>query len=303
MTIKSMKTFRPNFFIAGSKNLVLCFLLTSLVGCSMTKFSVRHVMTPLLDNAREAAYLSDDIRTFGDAAQSNLFLLEGMIQTDPKNEDLRLNTAMLYFFYAFAYIEEEDPDYASLLYSKGLHHAWTALSAACDLPADRGLSFAEFETSVSSVDLDQVPAAVWTAICWSQFISLHLDQTSVMRDIPKVQTLLDRVIELDDTYFEGMPHVMQGSLHAFKPKIMGGDSEASAVSFERAFVVGGNSFLLSRLFYARYYTYRMMDVDLFTKTLEDIISATPVPNDPYRLLNMIAVEKSHQLLEETDDLF
>ncbi len=278
-------------------------LLAAFSGCSPMKYSVRHVMVPLLDSSREAAYLSDDTRTFGDAAPSNLFLLEGMVHTDPENEDLRLNTAMLYFFYGFAYIEEDDPEYASILYSKGLEHSWTALVAGCDLPEDRGISFAEFEKLVPSIELDQVPAAVWTAICWSQFISLHLDQTSVMRDIPKVQALLDRAIELDGQYFEGMPYVMQGALHAFKPKIMGGDTDASAASFENAFAISGNSFQLSRFFYARYYTYRMMDVDLFTETLEGIINAEPIEDDPYRLLNMIATEKSHKLLEEADDLF
>ena len=278
-------------------------LLVAFAGCSPMKYSVRHVMVPLLDNSREAAYLSDDIRTFGDAAPANLFLLEGMIQTDPENDDLRLNTAMLYFFYGFAYMEEEDPDYASLLYSKGLNHAWTALAAASDLPRERGIAFTEFESFVPSIELEQVPAAVWAAICWSQYISLHLDQTKVMRDIPKVQALLDRAIELDGTYFEGMPYVMQGALHAFKPKIMGGDTDASAESFAKAFAISGNSFHLAQFFYAQYYTYRMMDVDLFTSTLEGITGAEPIKDDPYLLLNMIAAEKSLKLLEEADELF
>ncbi len=298
-----MKNIKRLPVAAGFRALAPLLLLTVLAGCSATQYSVRHVMVPLLENSRTAAYLSDDTRTFGDAAPSNLFLLEGMVHTDPENEELRLNTAMLYFFYGFAYIEEEDPDYASLLYGKGLNHAWTALAADCDLPEDRGISFNEFETLVPSIGLDQVPAAVWTAICWSQYISLHLDETSVMRDIPKVQALLERAIELDGNYFEGMPYVMQGVLHAFKPKIMGGDTDASAASFARAFAISGNSFQLSRFFYARYYTYRMMDVDLFTETLEGIINAEPIKDDPYLLLNMIAAEKSHKLLEEADDIF
>lgn len=303
MTIAPMKNIQKFSVAAKFRVLVLFLLLATLAGCSPMKYSVRHVMVPLLDNSRTAAYLSDDTRTFGDAAPSNLFLLEGMVHTDPENEDLRLNTAMLYFFYGFAYIEEEDPDYASLLYDKGLTHAWTALANGCDWPIERDMPFSEFEAMMPSIQLDQVPAAVWTAICWSQYISLHLDSTSVMRDIPKVQALLDKAIELDGNYFEGMPYVMQGSLHAFKPKIMGGDTEASAASFAKAFAISGNSFQLSRFFYARYYTYRMMDVDLFTETLEGIIKAEPIENDPYRLLNMIAAEKSHKLLEEADDIF
>lgn len=294
----AMKDLTPKF-----RTTALAVLLLMLGACSPTTYSVRHVMVPLLDSAREAAYLSDDIRTFGDAAPSNLFLLEGMVRTDPDNADLRLNAAMLYFFYGFAYIEQDDPDYASLLYRKGLDHAWYVVEGETDLPADRGGSFDEFEARVLSLQADQVPAAVWAATCWSQYISLHLDRTAVMRDIPKVQALIDRVIALDGNYFEGLPHVLQGSLHAFKPPMMGGDPEASAASFERAFAIAGNSFQLSRFFYARYYTYRMMDADLCEQTLQSIIEAEPIADDPYRLLNMIAVEKSLQLMDEIDDIF
>ncbi len=301
MTIASMRNFTQKTRRPGI--LFLLMLLTVVAACSPTKYSVRHVMVPLLDNSRQAAYLSDDVRTFGDAAPSNLFLLEGMIQTDPENEEVRLNAAMLYFFYAFAYMEEDDPDYASLLYQKGLNHAWTALAQNSEFPMDRGLSFHDFEKLVPTLEVDQVPAAVWSAICWSQYISLHLDQTSIMRDIPKVQALLDRVVELDGTFFEGMPFVIQGTLHAFKPKMMGGDTDASEVAFQKAFAISGNSFQLSRFFYAKYYTYRMMDAELFTETLEGVINAEPVPDDPYLLLNTIAARKSHQLLEEIDELF
>ncbi len=260
-------------------------------------------MVPLLDNARQAAYLSNDIRTFGDAAPGNLFLLEGMARTDPDNADIRLNAAMLYFFYAFAYCEQDDPDYADLLYNKGLDHAWYVLAGGTDLPADRDIRFDAFETLVASVEKEDVPAAVWVASCWSQDIALNLDKTSVMRDIPKVQALVDRIVALDGAFFEGLPYVLQGSLHAFKPPMMGGDPEASAASFERAFAIGGNSFWLSRFFYARYYTYRMMDAELCAETLQGILDAQPVPDDPYLLLNTIAREKSLQLMVEIDDLF
>jgi len=274
-----------------------------MAGCSPVDYSVRHVMVPLLENSREAAFLSDDMRTFGDASASNLFLLEGMIHTDSENSDLRLTASMLYFSYAFAFQEDTDPEYASLLYGKGLKHAWYALLLDSDLPLDRDMPYSEFEVLVPQLEADAVPAAVWVAVNWSQYINLHLDDTSVMRAVPKVQALLERVIELDGTFFEGMPYVLAGSLHAFKPPMMGGDTDASLANFESAFAVSGNSFLLAQYFYARFYTYRMMDEALFTQTLEEVIAAEVVEGDPYRLLNLIAQDKSRQLLEEAYDLF
>jgi len=199
--------------------------------------------------------------------------------------------------------EETDPDYASLLYQRGLNHAYAALKLNKKIPSDLQVPYDTFEAALPELREEDVPAAVWTAINWAQYISLHLDSTEILRDIPKVTALLERAVELDPVYFEGMPYVTIGSLHAFKPPIMGGDPEAAAASFEKAFAISGDSFLLSKYFYARFYAYRIQDVELFRQTLEGVIAGSLPAADPYQLLNLIAKEKSSNLLEETDELF
>ncbi len=282
---------------------VACALSIALLGCSPAKYSVGHVMVPVLDNARDAALASDDLRTFQDGAAANLFLLEGLMRTDPDNEKLRLNAAMLYFSYAFASHEETDPGYASTLYLKGLQHGKAALMKNKKLPADWSIPYEEFEAGLPALREKDVPAAVWTAANWAQFISLHLDSTAVLRDIPKVTALLERSAELDGSYFNGLPHIMIGSLHAFRPPMFGGSPEKSKASFERAFQIGGENFLLPKYFYARYYLYRVQDADEFARVLQDVQKAPDAGEDPYRLLNLIARQKSNALLGEIDALF
>lgn len=272
-------------------------------GCSLSKMGVG-AMTPVLDNAREAALASNDVKTFRDAAPANLFLVEGLIATDPGNERLRLNAAMLYFSYAFSFVEDGDPGYASLLYHKGFEHGRAALlDRNDDIVRDWDTSFDEFAASLEELEEDDVPFAVWTAANWSQFISLHLDSTAVLRDIPKVTRLLERCAELDGGYFNGLVHVMIGSLHSFRPPMMGGDPEASLESFERAFALGGESFLLPRYFFARYYCYRVQDAEAFEQTLSAVIDADVEADDDYQLLNLIAKTKSRALLGEIHELF
>jgi len=278
-------------------------VLGAATGCSPSRYAVGSVMVPVLDNARDAAFESEDIKTFQHAAPSNLFLLEGLIRTDPDERNLRINAAMLYFAYAFAFQEDPDPDYASLLYRKGFEHGYAALAKNKKIPADPGVPLDEFEAALGELRKKDVPAAVWTSVNWAQFINLHLDSTGVLRDIPKVTGLLDRVVELDPEYFEGLPYVMIGTLHSFKPPIMGGDAEASRENFEKAFAISGDSFLLSKYFFARFYTYRIMDDELFRETLEHIINAPLAADDPYKLLNIIAKERSRVLLGEIDELF
>jgi hypothetical protein len=283
--------------IAG---LVLALLLS---GCSMTGIGINKVMTPVLDNARDAALASNDVRTFRDAAPANLFLVEGLIETEPDNERLRLNAAMLYFAYAFSFVEDGDPGYASLLYRKGFLHGRSAMLRNKKLLRDWDVPFEEFEASLEGLRKKDVPAAVWTAANWSQFVSLHLDSTAVLRDIPKVTSLLERAAELDGAYFQGLVHVMIGSLHSFRPPMMGGSPEESLASFERAFTTSKDAFLLPRYFFARFYCYRIQDVQAFQETLEAVIASDVSEDDRYQLLNLIAKDKARALLLERDELF
>jgi len=282
--------------------LVAATLVAALSGCSTSRMAVG-AMVPVLENARDAALASEDVRTFRDASPSNLFLLEGLVATDPGNEKLRVDAAMLYFSYAFAFIEDDDPGYASLLYRKGFEHGRAAVLRNGKLPRDWDVPFQEFADGLVHLRERDVPAAAWAAANWAQFISLHLDSTAVLRDIPKVTALFERVASLDGAYFEGLPYMMIGSLHAFRPPMMGGDPEASRANFERAFAVSGNTFLLGRYLYARFYLYRVQDGDAFAAALQDVLAAPDRTDDPYRMLNLIAKEKAARLLGDIDDLF
>jgi hypothetical protein len=214
-----------------------------------------------------------------------------------------LNASLLYFAYGFAFVEELDPGYASLLYQKGLAHGRAVLTKNKKLPQSWDIPYNEFLETLPHLRKKDVPAALWTAANWSQFISLHLDSTAVLRDIPKLTSLLERAAELDGEYFNGLVYVMMGALHSFKPPIMGGSPEKSAENFEKAFAISEDSFLLAKYFYARFYTYRIQDADEFEESLLGVVSAQIPPADPYQLLNLIAKEKSRALLGELDELF
>ena len=72
----------PVFRVTTSLALALAAGAVALgTACSPTKYAVGSVMVPVLDNARVAAFSSEDIQTFRDAAPANLFLLEGLIET------------------------------------------------------------------------------------------------------------------------------------------------------------------------------------------------------------------------------
>ncbi|MDH3215254.1 MAG: TRAP transporter TatT component family protein [Candidatus Krumholzibacteria bacterium] len=280
---------------------IIVGLLGSL-GCSTSKIAVG-AMVPILENSKTAALASNDIRTFNEATPSNLFLLEGLIATDPKNRRLRESAAMLYFSYAFTLDAREDESYASLLYQKGLGHGKNVLFRNKRVAEAWDKPFEEFSASMSQLGDKDLPALVWTVANWSQFISLHLDSTEVLVDIPRVQVLLERACDIDGEYFEGLPYMILGSLHAFRPPLMGGDPEASRENFDRAIAMSDGKFLLAHYFFAKFYCYRIQDADMFEKTLLHVIGQPDTVLPDYRLLNAIAIDKSAVLLKEKDELF
>lgn len=280
--------------------LVLAIVLVA-TGCSTTKIAV-NAFEPILENTKTASLASDDLRTFTAATPSNITLLEGLIETQPHKESFRIDVSMLYFAYAFTQ-GPSDEQYASLLYRKGFEHARTVLLKNQEFAAVWDAPFTEFEQGVSRIRSRDLEALVWTVANWSQFISLHLDSTEVLLAIPRVTALLERAVELDGSFFGSLPHIILGSLHAFRPPMLGGDPEASKANFETAIAQTDGRFLLAKYFFARFYCHRVLDDELFETTLRDVINQPDDLWPEYRLLNVLAIEKSRQLIKEKDDLF
>jgi len=273
-----------------------------LSGCSRSKLAVG-AMVPILENTKAAAFASNDIRTFNAATPSNLFLLEGLIKTEPKNRDLRASASMLYFSYAFTFDDPADAGYATMLYKKGLEHARASLLHNKKVQAVWDKPYDEFAAGTKLIAAGDLEAAVWTVANWSQIVALHLDSTQVITEIPRLVALLDRVIEIDGAYFEGLPLMLMGCLHAFRPPMMGGDPEASRASFEKAFDVSDGKFLLASYLYAKFYCHRIQDADEFESRLRYVLDQPDTIMPEYRLLNALAKQKAANLLKEKDELF
>ena len=282
---------------------LLALLCLAAMSCSRSKLAVG-AMGPILDNTRDVALRSGDTRTFFAGIPANLILLEGLIETDPGNDGLRLNGAMLYFSYAFTFEDEEDLEYAATLYWRGFEHGKAVLlEDNKELAQAFDGTFDEFVAALDELDEKDMPALVWTVGNWSQYLGLNLDSMQELTQIPRAEAMLEKACAIDGGYFEGLPYTMLGSLHAFRPPMMGGKPEASQENFEKAFAVSNRRFLLAQLLYAKFYCYRIQDPDLFETTLLEVIEQPADIHPEYRLLNTIAQEKAATLLEEKDDLF
>ncbi len=85
--------------------------------------------------------------------------------------------------------------------------------------------------------------------------------------------------------------------------MLGGDPEKAKSHFEKNLEITQGKFLLTYVYYARYYAAKILDEDLFNQFVVKI-EETPADVLPeYQLLNMIAKEKVKYLNKIKDDLF
>jgi hypothetical protein len=281
----------------------LVLLLMLPTGCAVTRLVAVQTLVPVLDETVESTYRDPDVETVREAIPGNLLLLRGLCESEPKNENLWSLTVQMYFSYALGFVEDNDPARAQLLYSEGLRlgrkglmrHEWFR-KAEAGVPLPDTLAMRKARSK-------EMPLLFWTVANWVSSIGGNASDPEAVVELPRAQTYLNKVLELDPTYFEGMPHVLAGAVLTIRPKMLGGDPEAGKRHFEAAFRISNRRMLLFQVFYARYYCRQVLDEACFDQTLREVLDAPPDLSRRYRLLNEVARLKARHLMEIRDGLF
>ncbi len=229
-------------------------------------------------------------------------LIDGLIEAYPQNAELLVAGAQAYSSYA-ALFTEEDEEKAKGLYSKAKHYGLRVLSKRERFKELLPKHVDQFRTCLAEFGKKDVPALFWTASSWGSWISLSTDSVEAMAEIPKVVSLMQRVMELDEGFYYGGPHLFMAVYHMSRPKAYGGDPERAHRHFEKAFELSQERFLMGHVLYAKYYARQTLDRELFVLTLEKVLD-TPADSVPeLTLLNTLAKQQAKRLLEQIDDYF
>ncbi len=279
--------------------LVFIFFISS---CSVQKLALRS-MSGILDNSMAALYEESDLKLAEQAIASDLKLLEGLMKSDPDNEKFLLLACQGFASYALGFIEDEDPQRAQSLYLRGRDYGLKILNNNSQFqPALTG-DLDQLARALKKFDKKDVPALFWTANNWANWITLNLTDTDALADLPRAQLMMQRVIELDESYFYGGAHLFFATVYASRPKLLGGDIEKAKLHFDRCFEFCQDKFLLPYVFYARYYVTRTSDEEFFAKVLNKVIDTPDDILPDQRLPNAIAKQKAKLLLQKSEEFF
>ncbi len=246
-------------------------ILLTLSACSMNKMVVNMSM-PMIEGGIEAMNEESDLELAEDSMPANISMLNGMIHLDPENIDLHIYAAQAYYGLSYGFNEDRDIGRADRFYQRGLKHGLIALDLL-GVKNIKKITPDELEQKLAKLDKDDVAALFWTASNWAKFIDLHRDDASRLIQLAKPTAMMQRVLELDDTFYYGSAHMYFGVYYGARPPMFGGDFDKAKKHFDRARQINNDKLLMVDLLQAQYLSRQMFDQQDFHQRLIKIIDA------------------------------
>lgn len=296
--------------------LVLCLPVIS--GCSASRLAANQ-MTLNVVRAMPAYDRETDLELAEHAAAANLKFLEGLLEITPDNSDLLVATARSFSRYAYGFIEgeiqiaDEESDFeekkrltarALDFYSRAKRYGLRSLGQnrkAFAVPAE--LDDSQFALELEYLRKEDVPALFWTTFAWGNMIRLDQNNPDRLVELPKVKSMMDRILELDEMYFYGGAHLLLSTFYSNLPALFGGNLAEARAHLERAIEISDGKYLLARFLLATGYSVPAQDRNLYEQTLKEIISAPPDLLPEQGLDNQIAKQRAARLIRRIDKLF
>ncbi len=157
--------------------------------------------------------------------------------------------------------------------------------------------------ALASAGKNDVPAIFWSASCLGKWVDMNRDNIAGIAGLSNVATLMQRVIELDETYYHGAAHMFFGVYYGGRAPMLGGDFALAEQHFRRAAEINNDKLLLVDLLQAEYLDRQQLNQEAFHQRLLGILEA---PDDLYpqmALINAISKDKAALLLEYEGDWF
>jgi hypothetical protein len=278
------------------------WLLLTLTGCvALARPLARPVTIRFVGGLSTAILDQNDLAIVRDGAPAYLLAVDGLIEADPTDTEMLLTGARLYGAYVSAFVEE--PERRRRLSQRALDYARRALCLenryVCEAVSG---PFHAFEASLASVDPSEVATLYGFGVAWAGWVEAHAEDWRAIAQIPRIEALMLRIVELDEALEGGGAHLYLGVLLTQRPASLGGRPEEARRHFERAVALSEGRNLMVKVLYARQYGRLMFDRPLHDRLLREVLQADPRAPE-LTLANTLAQEQAQRLLDEADDYF
>jgi len=278
---------------------MLCAVLLFTSGCGAI---VGKFTRPLFEDLTNSFMQQRDVVIAEQGSPTFLLLLDGLITHSPDNKSLLLAGAKAYSAYNSAFVGSRNPERNRILAHKAKDYALRALSLhSKKFSRVKDEPHPEFITCLPSFREKDVPYLFYAASAWAGWISANSSSWDALADLPRVQSLIERVIELDETFYYGTPNAFMGVLLTIRPPSLGGKPEEARAFFERAVELGEGKFLPTYVMFAKQYAKLVYDETLFFDLLNKVLESPADTEENLILVNILAQRQAKEMIEDVEE--
>jgi predicted anti-sigma-YlaC factor YlaD len=297
------------------KPIITVVLLLLSAGCSIKRVAINKLGNALASGGN--TFTSDDDPELVEAAiPFGLKLYESLLAESPKHTGLLLAAAQGFTEYSYAFVDSRIDEAraesleradalrerARKLYIRAYHYGMRGLdarhpgfAAALDNDADLALQ---------RVTRSDVPLLYWTAAARGLTISLSKTSPELIAELPLVETIVRRVVELDENFDGGaVPEfliTLEAAHSGVKPEEQ---QKLMRQHFERALKISQGKRAGTYVSFAENACVPAQNKAEFQSLLEKALAVDPDADLDNRLANLVAQRRARWLLKHVDDLF
>jgi len=303
-----------NLALPVKRSLLLAALLLALGGCSVRQLAVDSLGDAIAQGGGAFA-TDDDPELIRAAAPFSLKLIESLLGQSPEHKGLLLAGARGFTQYGYAFLqqeaEESEPydiaralrleDRARRLYRRARDYGLRGLAVrraelVRDLRSDPRRALAALPAS-------DVPLLYWTAASWGALIGLSKSQPDVLGELPIVEAMMDRALELDEAFDGGAIHTFMIGYEAIRQGAPGDPAVRARRRFDRAMELSGGADAAPLLALAEAVCVPQQRRAEFEALLRQALRIDTDRSSENRLANLVAQRRARWLLSRTEHLF
>jgi predicted anti-sigma-YlaC factor YlaD len=296
--------------------LLLCALAVVFSSCSLNKVAVNLVANTLSSGDSTVFTGEEDPQLVADALPFALKLYESLLEQTPENEELLLTTGSIFTMYANAFVQTPagmlpESEYeqqqqmlqrAKKLYLRGRGYLLRAMELRYPGFGEL-LEAGDLEQALAPTVAEDVPLLFWTSASWLGAFSTDTFDMELLLNLAKPIALLNRALELDEAWSDGMIHDTLISIYGSLPQAMGGSQEKARYHFGKAVEYSDGLSPSAYVALASTVSVANQDVEEFRQLLAQALAIDPEDNPDNRLQILLSQEKAHWLLDHIEDFF
>ena len=291
--------------------LLMVFIFSS---CSMKRYAVNRMGDALAGSG--STFASDDNPELIRAATPfSLKLMESLLAESPEHRGLLLAAARGFTQYGYAFTEQDADEvenddlqhaielrqYARRLFIRARDYGLRGLETSHEGIRDE--LYRDPESAVRELVTEDVPLIYWTAASWGKAISLSKDDPDLIVDLPQMESLIYRALELDEAYDYGAIHVFLIALESSRPGNAPEEQKQVRLHFRRAVELSRGELAAPMVSMAENVSVGTQDRKEFTDLLNKALAIDADAIPEWRLSNLIMQRRAAWLLSRIDDLF